>query len=184
MEVRISFRHLDHTAAFDALVREKINHLERFVDGLVRAEVHFDEERNPRIADTKDICEVTLEGGGHHVRCKVGGPDPTTALDRAIARLEQQLRRAKQKTKLKHRQHGQDITIRHSDSNGEVLIDGVPRIVKTKAFALEPMSADDAVLRMEMLGHDFFMFQNESTGRTAIVYLRDDGDIGLIDQSV
>ncbi len=182
MDVRISFRHLDHSPAFDALIREKINHLERFIDGLVRAEVHFDEERNPKLTDSKDVCEVTLEGGGHHVRCKVSGPDPTTALDRAIDRLEQQLRRAKAKSKLRHRQHGNHESIRHAgDIDEEIAVADGPRIVKTKAFSLDPMTVDDAVLKMEMLGHDFFVFQNETTNRTAVVYLRDDGDVGLID---
>lgn len=185
MEVRISFRNVDHSPAFDAMVREKIDRLDRFVDGLVRADVRFRAERNPRIANRKDVCEVSLEGNGHHVRAKVSGPDPTVALDLVVARLERQLRKLKTR-RHRHRQAGESIRtpgLAAPTDAAPVGDDGEPRIVKTKSFALEPMTPDDAILRMELLGHDFFMFQNEQTGRTAVVYLRDDGDVGLIDEA-
>ena len=59
--------------------------------------------------------------------------------------------------------------------------DNVSKIVKKKQFVIDPMTADDAVLQMELLGHDFFLFTNAETGRSAVVYMRDDGDVGLID---
>ena len=59
---------------------------------------------------------------------------------------------------------------------------GPPRIVKVKRFAPMGMTADDAAQRMDLLGHGFFFFTNLDTGRAAVVYRRDDGDIGLIDE--
>ena len=73
------------------------------VDGLEHAEVHFREHKNPRVAD-KEVCEVTIAGQGHHVRCKVQAPDGFVAIDRACDKLEHQLH--KLKTKLKRRQQG------------------------------------------------------------------------------
>jgi putative sigma-54 modulation protein len=61
--------------------------------------------------------------------------------------------------------------------------DGVqPRIVKTKSFQMKPMTPEEAALQMDLLGHDFFFFMSAETERATVVYRRDDGDIGLIDQ--
>src|SRR5687767_11422032 len=96
-----------------------------------RAEVHFSEEKNPRIQD-KESCEVTLEGHGHHVRCKVSAPDGFVAIDRAVEKLEHQLH--KLKTKLNRRTGSPDpdeiVTALPDDAAASA-----PRIVKTKQFA-------------------------------------------------
>ena len=60
---------------------------------------------------------------------------------------------------------------------------GRPRIVKTKAFQIKPMTPEEAILQMDLMGHDFFFFTNADTERAAVVYRRDDGDVGLIDQA-
>ena len=83
MDITVSARHMDISAALRAAAEEKIGRLSRFEDGILRAEVHFSEERNPRIPD-KEVCEVTMEGGGHHVRCKVSAADPFAAIDLAV----------------------------------------------------------------------------------------------------
>jgi putative sigma-54 modulation protein len=58
-----------------------------------------------------------------------------------------------------------------------------PRIVKSKRFTIKPMTPDEAVLQMDLLGHDFFFFTNADTERAAVVYRRSDGDVGLIDEA-
>jgi putative sigma-54 modulation protein len=169
-----------------AAAEDKIGRLARFVDGMERAEVHFFEERNPRIAD-KEICEVTLEGQGHHVRCKVAAPDGFVAIDRAVEKLEHQLH--KLKTKLLRRTHGRRVAV-GANGNGALPEDegdddgatGI-RIVKSKSFAIKPMVAIEAAEQMEILGHDFFLFTNADTGRASVVYRRADGDVGLIDHA-
>lgn len=185
MQVNISSRRTIVTDRLQDLTQQKIGKLDRYVPGLDRAEVHFSEETNPRIAD-KEICEVTLEGHGHHVRTKVTAPDPYTALDRAALKLEHQLH--KLKTKLKRHEHSGESSIR-IDEPVPAPIDGAPlvgdpnvsTIVKKKQFEIDPMTAEDAVLQMELLGHSFYLFTNADTDRSAVVYLRDDGDVGLID---
>ena len=195
MEISISSRHTDITPSLEEAVRTKIGQLDRYLDDLDTAEVHFDESRNPRIVDHQ-TCEVTLTGHGHHLRCKVNAPDAFTAVDLAEAKLERQIR--KLRTKLQNRHRGRGDTIRTS-SDGEVqpspqavgdsgAVDGADaepelRIVKTKRFHLGPLSPEDAALKMDLMGHGFFFFINSATGRSAVVYRRDDGAVGLIDEA-
>jgi putative sigma-54 modulation protein len=61
--------------------------------------------------------------------------------------------------------------------------DVLPQVVKSKRFYLAPMTPDDAILKMDLLGHGFFFFINKDTNRSAVIYKRDDGDIGLIDEA-
>ncbi len=179
VDIKVSGRHTEVSDVLRQATIDKIGRLGRYVDGMERAEVHFSEERNPRIVD-KEICEVTLEGHGHHVRCKVAAPDGFAAVDRAVEKLEHQLH--KLKTKLGRRAAGpaddQIVTSLPDDAAASA-----PRIVKTKQFAMSTMDADEAMLQMDLLGHDFYVFTNDHTGRAAVVYRREDGDVGLIDQA-
>lgn len=192
MDITVSARHTEVSEALHQATVEKIGRLVRFLEGMDRAEVHFAEERNPRILD-REVCEVTIEGHGHHVRCKVAAPDGFVALDRAVAKLEQQLH--KLKTKLQRRAHGApkaaaraavDAVTPAVDADGAVAAPDEPaglRIVRTKSHALKPVTPDEAAQQMDLLGHGFYFFTNADTGRSAVVYWRDDGDVGLIDEA-
>ena len=96
LEITLSAHHMDISPALRAAADEKIGRLSRFLGGMDRAEVHFSEERNPRIV-AKEVCEVTMEGQGHHVRCKVAAADAFAAVDLAVEKLEQQLHKVKTK---------------------------------------------------------------------------------------
>ena len=188
MDVSISARHVTITPRLEEVIHEKIGQLDRYLDGLDYAGVHFDEARNPRIAD-KEFCEVHLKGHGHHLRCKVHAPDPFTAIDLAEAKLERQIR--KLRTKLRRRHHGTGASLRSAEAltvaeprADEVdAADELPQIVRTKRFHLAPLTPVEAVEKMEELGHGFFFFINKETSRSAVVYRRDDGDVGLIDEA-
>ena len=193
MDVSISSRQTPVTPRLEEVVNEKIGHLDRFLDGLNTAEVHFEEARNPRIAD-KETCEVTVVGNGHQLRTKVSAPDPFTAVDLATAKLERQIRKLRTKLDLRSRGRGRPSRDGRSGSLGAVIaempLDGgedddeyQPRIVKTKRFHLGPLDPDEAALKMDLLGHGFFFFINRETGRSAVVYQREDGDVGLIDEA-
>jgi putative sigma-54 modulation protein len=190
VDVIVSGRQMDVSEKLRQLTEDKVSRLGRFLD-MERAEVRFTREKNPRIANP-ELCEVTLEGHGHHVRAKVAAVDSFAAVDGAVAKAEQQL------TKLKTRlvQRGRQAKARTAQPAGDVVLDGettdqpqapdgprVPRIVKSKRFAMMPMTPEDASHRMELLGHGFFFFTNIDTHRAAVVYVRDDGDIGLIDEA-
>jgi putative sigma-54 modulation protein len=183
VDVTVSSRNVEITEALRAAATEKIGRLERFLPGMDHAEVHFVEERNPRITD-KDVCEVTMEGHGHHVRAKVAAGDPFSAIDLVADKLEQQLHRLK--TKLVGRSHPR----RSVNGNGfrpAPVEDEEPdtgmRIVRSKAFTMKPMTPQEAALQLELLGHGFYFFANAETGRSAVVYRRSAGDVGLIDEA-
>jgi len=195
LDVTVSSRHVELTAALRSAAEERIGRLTRYLDGMDRAEVHLYEERNPRIADKKDVCEVTVEGHGHHVRTKVAAPDPFSAVDAAAQKLEHQLH--KLKTKLVGRSHPK------ARANGHAVLDGaagdaiaasgervavddeadpLDAIVRSKTFASKPMTVEEALLQLELLGHDFYLFTNASTLRANVLYRRREGGVGLIEQ--
>jgi putative sigma-54 modulation protein len=186
VDVSVSSRNIELTDALRAAAEEKIGRLGRFLEGMDRAEVHFLEEKNPRIAAKKDVCEVTMAGHGHHVRVKVAATDPFAAIDLAVNKLEQQLH--KLKTKLVSRNHPRKDRAVAPDGEVDGVVPGADavdtdRIVKSKAFVMKPMSPEEAVLQMDLLGHDFFFFSNADTGKAGVVYRRRSGDIGLIDEA-
>jgi putative sigma-54 modulation protein len=198
VQIRVSARHTAISEHDRGVIAEKIDRLAKFLPGMERAEVHFSEEKNPRIAE-KEVCEVTLEGHGHHVRCKSHGPDVMTSVDRAVDKLENKLYRLKTKLgrKPKHKTNGAKWPAGEQPLPSELepvletetvtvvldeMVDGY-RIVKSKTVEKLTLSPYDAAERMELVGHSFYFFTNSSTGRAAVVYRRDDGDIGLIDET-
>lgn len=186
MEVTVSGRHTTVSEKLRAYAVDKIGKCERYLQGMERAEVHFWEEKNPRKGD-RELCEVTMEGHGHHIRCKVSAPDGFTAVDLAEDKLERQLR--KLKTKVLDRKHDRTRPDLPTDlvpptllNNGEYP-EPVYKIVKSKSFAIEALDAEHAALQMDLLNHDFYIFVNSETSKPAVVYRRADGDVGLIDIS-
>ena len=192
MDVTVQGRNIDVSEQLRAAVEEKVGRLGRLLQGMDHAEVHFFEERNPRIAD-KEVCEVTLAGHGHHVRAKAASSDPFTAVDRAVDKLEHQLAKLKGKLlgRSHPRRHGSVNSVKadeddtadtqdrgHERTDEDDLDAWQPTIVKTKLFAIKPMTPEEAALQMDLLGHDFFFFTNADTERAAVVYRRDDGDVG------
>jgi putative sigma-54 modulation protein len=184
MEFTICGRHMDVPERLRAVAQEKVTRLTRHMDGWDEAEVHFLEERNPRISE-KEVCEVTLRGHGQIVRAKAASGDPFTAVDRVVDKLGHQIEKLKtQKSRKSHHKHppldsaGPDTG---DDGEDEGEIDGVGRIVKVKRFDLKPMTPEEAALQMDALGHTFYFFSNADTSQPAVVYRRNDGDVGLID---
>ena len=185
MDVTVSSRHVELTAALRSAAEERIGRLARYLDGMDRAEVHLFEERNPRIADKKDVCEVTLEGHGHHVRTKVAAADPFSAVDAAAQKLEHQLH------KLKNKLVGRSHPRRSGSHNGAPAVeedddqegDGSDDVViRTKRFAAKPMTVEEARLQLDLLGHDFYLFTNVDTRRANVLYRRKAGGLGLLEQ--
>ena len=197
MQIRVSARHTSVSERDRQLIAEKLERMSKFLPGMETAEIHFSAERNPRISE-KEVCEVTLEGHGHHVRCRANGPDHITAVDRAIEKLENKLH--KLKTKLVRKPGHRDTTrakMRRSgarelpvdellSSNGSVATldeDALEyTIVKSKKVEKLTLMPYEAAWRMDLLSHGFYFFTNIETGRAAVVYKRDDGAVGLIDE--
>ena len=183
MDVVIRGRNCEVPEGVRTVVHEKVARLARFLDGMDHAEVHFFEERNPRIAD-REVCEVTMQGHGHYIRAKAASPDVLSAVDRVVGKLEHQMEKLKGKRigRAHPRRHASVDSVPNLDeSDTEAATDRPARIVKTKQFPIKPMTPEEAALQMDLLSHDFFFFTNAESDRAAVVYRRHDGDIGLID---
>jgi putative sigma-54 modulation protein len=184
VEVTIRGRNVEVTDRLRAAAEEKVSRLSRHHEGWEQAEVQFIEERNPRIS-AKEVCEATLRGHGRIIRAKAASADSMTSLDKVVDKLEHQI--DKLKSRLISRSHPKHHPV---DSGAAVTEDdevasdeqGPPRIVKTKQFDMKPMTPEEAALQMDVLGHDFYLFNN-TDGVAAVVYRRNDGDIGLIEAS-
>ena len=184
MDVTIRSRKVDVPRSVRKAAEQKVSRLARFLDGMDHADVLFSEEKNPRITE-REVCEVTMAGHGHQVRAKATGADHATAVDRVVEKLEHRLERLK--GKLVGRSHPRRHAGSSPRSNSHMVEepaeddDEGPRIVKTKRFSIKPMSPEEAVLQMDLLGHDFFFFTNAESHKAAVVYRRDDGHLGLIE---
>ena len=182
MDISIQGRNVEVPDTLRDAVEEKLSRLNRFLDDMDRAEVRFLEERNPRISE-KEVCEVTMHGHGHVVRARASAVDTYAAVDRVVDKLEHRIEKLKGKLagRVHPRRSGSSNSHAPAPAEGDPDDEGPPRIVRTKQFAIKPMTPEEAALQMELLSHDFFLFTNADTSAAAVVYRRKDGQIGLID---
>ena len=181
MEFLIRGRNIEVSDGLRAAAREKVGRLARHLEEWDSAEIHFIEERNPRISD-KEVCEVTLRGHGHILRAKAASSDAFASVDRVVGKLEHQLE--KLKSRQLQRSHPRRQPVHSADRGADDSDDdrgGGGRIVKSKRFDIKPMTPEEAALQMDLLNHGFYFFTNADTGAAAVVYRRADGDVGLID---
>ncbi len=182
MDVHINGRRMDVPDKLRQLTEEKVERLGKVV-AMDRAEVLFTQATNTRIPDQVS-CEITLSGHGHHVRAKVAAAEGYSAIDKATTKIGAQLKKLKDKLRRRRSDKHIDLPPDLVDVDaGDDHEAEVPRIVKSKRFAMMPMTPEDAVSRMELLGHGFFFFTSADTGRAAVIYRRTDGDVGLIDEA-
>ena len=143
----------------------------------------FSVERNPRIAENQR-CEVLVHVKGHLLKAHASASEPFAALYAVCDKVEHQVKRLKDKRVA--RSHPRRIRTERIElpplGEEEEAEEAQPaRIVKTKEFTIKPMNADEALLQMDLLGHDFFLFTNSDSGRAAVIYRRNDGNFGLIE---
>jgi len=157
-------------------VLDRVTHATRFFDRLHGVEVVLRAESNPRISQPAGV-EVTARTKGARIRAEGWAADHSGAADVAVNHFERQL--ARYKARMVDRAQGRDGRAAPPPAVVAPAPAG-PRIVRTKTFALAPMHADEAAVQLELLGHEFFVFTDASTGSCAVVYRRRDGDLGLI----
>ncbi len=135
--------------------------------------VRLRKERNQR------ICEITVPmGGGVTLRAESGSDDNLfMAIDSALAKLEKQILRHRTKLEKRLREDADLSETEFIEDPGE----GEKEIVRHKTYPMRPMSQEDAILQMELLGHNFFVFVNQDTEQVNVLYLRKDGDLGLME---
>jgi putative sigma-54 modulation protein len=100
------------------------------------------------------------------------------SIDQLVDKLERQVKRYREK---RHKEPRRQARANGPEPGIPVLGDGEPTIVKTKQFAVKPMSPEEAVLQLELIGHDFFVFRNDGSGEVNVVYRRRAGDYGVIE---
>ncbi len=128
------------------------------------------------------VVEITVPMGNNVIlRAEASEPDNLfMAIDQALAKMERQIHR--HRTKLGKRiKEDAFIQAEPEYIEEEAMEEGAPKIVRRKTFPVRPMSVDDAMIQMEMLGHSFFAFVNLETERTNVLYLRKDGNLGLLE---
>jgi len=180
VNVRIHGRNTEVAQDIRDLAEEKVIHAARIFDDIADVDVEFLESRNPRQADARFRVEITSKAGSQIVRVEATAFDARAALDTASDKYERQLRKLKERLIQRSRKSS------HKDLDPLIQPEPEPReresvVVKRKTFELRPMSLDEAVLQMEMLGHDFFVFLDADTGKQSVIYTRRHGDLGLIE---
>jgi putative sigma-54 modulation protein len=180
MQFQVKSRNVEVSDTIKAYAEEKLRKLERQLDD-PRVELELAVEKNPSIAENQ-VAEATIWTKGPVLRAREASADMRASIDQLVEKLERQVTR--------YRTRGRDRRRRAARANepgvaGDVSAagdeDAAPEIVKTKHFALTPLTAEEAVLRLELIGHDFFVFRNADTESVNVVYRRHDGGYGLIE---
>lgn len=161
------------------LADEKVRHAGRILDDGATADVEFSERTNPRQSDGRYRVEITTHMRGHTVRVEASSIDDRAALDLAVDKFERQLRKLKERLIQRSRPPARA-------GSGEPEMppveedDEASHVVRTKTFAMRPMSVDEAALQMDLLGHTFFFFLDAESGKHCVLYHRADRSLGLI----
>ena len=173
MRVTVIGKNINVTPALREIVEKKISKMDKYFEPNVTARATLTVQKNSQ------IFEVTIPFNGVILRCEESTDDMYKSIDLVEAKLERQIR--KQRTKLQRRNNDslrftnfEPLTVEENEEK-----DG--EIVKVKRFNIKPMSPEEAVLQMELVGHDFYMFRNIDTDEISIVYRRETGGYGLIE---
>ena len=204
MDVVVKSRHCSVSDQFRSYVDEKITRLEKLNDRVIRVEVELSAERNRRQHDQASRVEITLRTKGPVVRAEAAAEDKAAAFDLALDKLLAQLRKAADRKRVHHGAHSPrslqeaaaelplaetgveaDPTASSEGVNGDLVagieVDGDgPLVVREKTHAGVPMSLDQALLEMELVGHDFYLYVDSELLLPSVVYRRKAYDYGVI----
>jgi putative sigma-54 modulation protein len=180
VEFIIKSRNAELTDDVKQRAEKKIkNNILKYFDKVIKIEATFSIEKNPKIT-LNNIVEVTVFTPGEIIRTKAEGFDMFEAIDKANAKLERQIKKYREKITQKNRKNHLNKATSVIDVEEEIK----SQIVKVKTFTIKPTTVEEAVMQMELLGHDFFVFINSESGSTAVVYKRKDKNYGLIEPNV
>ncbi len=185
MDVAVKGRNISVTEALERYALEKVERVRKFFDddnSASRAEVELIHERNPSIPDP-EVAEATMFINGTVLKAREASHDMYASIDKMCDKLERQVKRYRGRQVA--RWHGQIKTDRDVAEPEPFVVDEEEeieaRIVRSKQFQMKPMGAEEAVLQMELLDHDFYVFTNADSGEINVIYRRRDGNYGLIE---
>ncbi|MFG1776036.1 ribosome hibernation-promoting factor, HPF/YfiA family [Micromonospora sp. NPDC049051] len=210
MDIVVKGRNVEVPDHYRVHVAEKLAKIERYDHKLIRVDVELFHERNPRQADHCQRVEITCVSRGPVIRAEACTNDFYSALDAAIAKLDTRLRRAADRRRVHRGRHaplsvaaataglpvaGLDTPLGAApDGSGTATAvaerveeeehDQPWHIAREKVHPAEPMTVDDALFQMELVGHDFYLFQDKESGRPSVVYRRHAYDYGIISLAV
>ncbi|GAB3773661.1 ribosomal subunit interface protein [Nocardioides ginsengisegetis] len=198
MEVVVTGRHCELSDRFRSHVTEKLSRLEKHDHRIMRVQVEVENERNPRQHDRAVRVELTAFSKGPVIRAEAAAEDKMGALDLALDKMASQMRKAADRRRV-HHGHKTPVSV------GEALADGAlaeaptaedvvterrvgpiavtgdgPLVVREKVHPASPMTLDQALYEMELVGHDFYLFVDKENDRPAVVYRRRGYDYGVI----
>lgn len=163
-------RDMEISEGLKARVEKKLDKFDRYFREEPEANVRFKMQKGAR-----NIVEITVNASGTILRAEETSNDMYLSIDRAVDKLESQIRRYR--TKLEKRVRPEEIA---AEAAEPVFEEQNFDLVRVKKFSVKPMSVEDAIVQMELLGHDFFLFQNEENELLCVLYRRHDGSYGLL----
>ena len=183
MQVTVTGRHMQVTEPIRTYAEEKIGRIARVFDAEpMNAEVVVHVEKNPANPNPA-VAEITLHMKRAVVRAEEAATDMYAAIDLAADKAERQMRKYKSRL-IDKRNHGQQVV---KTAPGDTQLteneEEAGEVVRTKTIEVKPMSEEEAMLQLELLGHDFYLFMHEPTDTLSVMYRRDDGDYGIIQPS-
>ncbi|WP_416517929.1 ribosome hibernation-promoting factor, HPF/YfiA family [Bifidobacterium asteroides] len=213
MEIVITGRHTQIKQRLRDVVDSKMNRVTAIAPDAQRIQVVLTHEGNPRQADSAKRVELTVQAGKTVIRAEASSADEFSALDMALDKLTQRLRRVRDRRKdhrrgLEHPPLPADLPVddqtgdegdQGQESNPdnsaqsavasdlapgqsvEVQVGDTPIVIRRKLHIAEPMSIDEALYEMELIGHDFFLFVNKETQRPSVVYRRHGWSYGVFE---
>lgn len=191
MQMNITFRHLDPIDSLKNYAQDKVERANKYLDRAGEAHVVLTLERHLHHAD------ITIMSGSYVLRGRDTSEDMYASIDLAMDKIERQLRRYKER--LKHH-HGRDrvhhrhdlmaqLKVRHDvvsmpdPEHTATSVESTPRVIQTNEFLVRPMSIEEAIMQMDFMNKDFYVFTNSTSNEMNVVYRRKDGHYGLIEAS-
>jgi len=171
-------RNLEVSDAIRSYAEQKLAKLDRQLQD-PRVELELAVERNPSIA-ANHVAEATIWTNGPVLRAREASSDMRASIDQLVEKLERQVTRYRKQGRARRRKAAR-TNGPLEDATPVVADEAEPLIVKTKQFTVKPMTPEDAVLQLELIGHDFFVFRSADSGEVNVVYRRRDGNYGLIE---
>ncbi len=178
MKISVIGRKVNLKENFKDLAKKKLSRFDRIFSEDAEANVVVTLERN------RQVVEITVKQPGMMCRAEAADDEMNDALDQVISALGRQIR--KNKTKLEKQIHSEalDMYVQDYLNTDEPDEESEFKIMRTKHFFVKPLSVEEAILQMNLLGHQFFMFRDEHTGEINVVYKRKDGNYGLLEPDV
>jgi putative sigma-54 modulation protein len=180
VRLQVKGKNVDVNDSLKDYALQKLGKLEKHLNDAARLELELHVEKNPSISQNQ-VAEATVWTKGPVLRARESSTDMKASIDLLVEKLERQARRYRDKRRRGPTRGNNDQNI---GTIPVVADEESPVIVKTKQFAIKPMTPEEAVLQLELVGHDFFVFQNADTNDVNVVYRRRDGNYGLIEPQV